>query len=69
MTSVAPRIFNDVSYVTGIKHASHFASQAQYLARLEDDICCSAHFQRRFICDGDRKQFFVGGAVFGEVGG
>ena len=41
MTSVAPRIVNDVSYVTRIKHASHFAWQAQYLVRCEGDICCS----------------------------
>ena len=29
MAPVAPRIINDVSYVTRIKHASHFAWQAQ----------------------------------------
>ena len=40
---VAPRIVNDVSYVTGINHACHFALQAQYLVRLEGDACCSAH--------------------------
>ena len=28
---VAPRIVNDVSYVTDINHASHFTWQAQYL--------------------------------------
>ena len=28
---VAPRIVNDVSYVTGINHASHFSWQGQYL--------------------------------------
>ena len=28
---VAPRIVNDVSYVTKINHESHFAWQAQYL--------------------------------------
>ena len=28
---VAPRIVNDVSYVTGINHACHFTWQAQYL--------------------------------------
>ena len=31
---VAPRIGNDVSYVTKINHESHFAWQAQYLVRL-----------------------------------
>ena len=30
---VAPRIVNDVSYVTGINHESHFAWQVQYLRR------------------------------------
>ena len=40
---VAPRIVNDVSYVAGINHESHFAWQAQYLETLEGDACCSAH--------------------------
>ena len=40
---VAPRIVNDVSYVTGINHESHFTLQAQYLVRLEGESCCSAH--------------------------
>ena len=40
---VAPRIGNDVSYVTRIDDASHFAWQAQYLVRLEGDACCYAH--------------------------
>ena len=40
---VAPRIVNDVSYVTKINHESHFAWQAQHLVRLEGDACCSAH--------------------------
>ena len=39
---VAPRIVNNVSYVTRIDDASHFAWQAQHLM-LEDEICCSAH--------------------------
>ena len=39
MTPVAPRIVNDVSYVTTIKHASHSVWQAQYLVRLEGDTC------------------------------
>ena len=43
MTPVAPRIVNDVSYVTRINHHSHFAWQVQYLVELEDDSCCSAH--------------------------
>ena len=40
---VATRIGNDVSYVTRIDDASHFAWQAQYLVRLEGDACCYAH--------------------------
>ena len=40
---VAPRIVNDVSYVRNINHESHLSWQAQYLARLEGESCCSAH--------------------------
>ena len=40
---VAPRIVNDVPYVTKIKHESHFAWQAQYLVRLAGDTCSSVH--------------------------
>ena len=40
---VAPRIVNEVPYVTKINHESHFAWQAQHLVMLEDEICCSAH--------------------------
>ena len=40
---VAPRIVNDVSYVTKINHGSHFPWQAQYLVRLAADACCFAH--------------------------
>ena len=40
---VALRIVNNVSYVTRIDNASHFAWQAQHLVILEDEICCSAH--------------------------
>ena len=40
---VAPRIINDVAYVTKINHESHFAWQAQYLVRLAGDACSSAH--------------------------
>ena len=51
---VAPRIVNDVSYVTRINDASHFSWQAQYLVRLEGDACCSAHCKWRFICHEDQ---------------
>ena len=71
MTLVAPRIVNDVSYVMRINHEIHFAWQAQYLVKLEDDSCCSAHCKWPFICDADQSwdSFCVAGAVFGEVGG
>ena len=47
----------------------HFSWQAQYLARLDSDTCCSAHWKWRFICEDDKavESFFVAGAVFGEV--
>ena len=43
MTLLAPRIGNDVSYVTRINHEIHFAWQVQYLMNLSCDVCCSAH--------------------------
>ena len=48
----------------------HFSWQAQHLARLESDTCCSPHCKRRFICNDDEacKSFCVAGAVFGQVG-
>ena len=71
VTLLAPRIGNDVSYVTQIIDDIHFAWQAQYLVRLEGDFTCSTHWKWRFICDADHwwHRFCVAGAVFGEVGG
>ena len=43
MTPVALRIVNDVSYVTRINDEGHFSWQVQYLVRLGNVICCSAH--------------------------
>ena len=40
---LAPRIVNDVSYVTRINHEIHFAWQAQYMVKLSSGVCCSAH--------------------------
>ena len=40
---LAPRIVNDVSYVTRINTEIDFAWQAQYLVRFEVDFACSAH--------------------------
>ena len=45
MTLPAPRIGNDVSYVTQISDDHGFASQAQYLVRLQGDITCSTHWK------------------------
>ena len=46
----------------------YFAWQAQYLVSLEGDICFSAHWKWRFICDEDQacESFCVAGAVLGE---
>ena len=71
VTLLAPRIGNDVSYVTQISDDIHFAWQAQYLVMLEGDFTCSAQWKWRFICRADlsSNSFCVAGAVFGEVGG
>ena len=71
VTLVAPRIGNEVSYVTQIIDDIHFAWQAQYLVRLEGDFTCSTHWKWGIICDADHwwHSFCVAGAVFGEVGG
>ena len=45
MTFLAPRIGNDVSYVTQIMDDIHFAWQAKYLVRLEGDFTCSTHWK------------------------
>ena len=50
MTPVAPRIVNGVSCVERIDHESHFSWQTQYSVRLDNDTCCSAHCQQRFMC-------------------
>ena len=44
---LAPRILNDVSYVTRINHEIHFAWQAQFLVRFEVDFAFEC-----FECDG-----------------
>ena len=43
MTFLAPRIGNDVSYVTQIIDDIHSAWQAQYLVKLDGDSFCTAH--------------------------
>ena len=71
VTLLAPRIRNDVSYVSQITGDIHFVWHAQQLVKLEAASCCSAHCKWRFICHADqsRDSFLVAGAVFGEVGG
>ena len=43
MTHVAPRIVNNVSFVSRSNHEIHFSWQAQYLVSLDNDTCYSAH--------------------------
>ena len=66
---LAPRIGNEVAYVTQIIDDLHFARQAQYLVRLQGAFACSAHWKWGCICDADHwwLAFCVAGAVFGEV--
>ena len=47
MTHVAPRIANNVSFVSRINHEIHFSWQAQYLVKLDNDTCYSAHCVKR----------------------
>ena len=47
MTLVVLRIVNDVSYVRRVKHARHFAWQAQYLVRLDPRIVNDVSYVRR----------------------
>ena len=70
VTWLAPRIGNELLYVTQIIDDIHFTWQAQYLVRLEGDFTCSTHWKWAFICDADHwwHSFCVAGAVFGEVG-
>ena len=62
MTFVAPRIVNDVSYVTRIKHASHSVWQAQYLVKFKCHILWQAQYLVKL-----KRHYFVAGAVLGEV--
>ena len=56
---LAPRIVNDVSYVTWINHAIHFAWQAQYLLKLECDFSWQAqHFVTFWEIAGARNVVF-----------
>ena len=43
MTHVAPRLVNNVSFVSRINHEIHFSWQAQYLVSSDNDTCYFAH--------------------------
>ena len=59
VTSLAPRIGNEVSYVTQIIDDIHFAWQAQYLVRLEGDFSWQAqHFVTFWEIAGARNVVF-----------
>ena len=55
MTPVSLCTVKSVSYVTRINHEIDFGWQAQYLVKLHDDSCFSAHCKKRFICDADQS--------------
>ena len=60
MTLLAPRIGNDVSYVTQITDDVDIVWQARYLVRLEDDFSWQAQYLVRL--EGDcswQAQHFV----------
>ena len=71
VTWLAPRIGNDVSYVTQITDDIDVVWQVQYLGRLGGDFTGSTHWKWGFTCDANHSwhSFCVAGAVFGEVGG
>ena len=59
MTLLAPRIGNDVSYVTQISDDIHFAWQAQYLVKCESDFSWQAqHFVTFSEIAGTRNVVF-----------
>ena len=45
LTVLAPRIGNELSYVTQIIDDIHFAWQVQYLVKLDGDCTCAAHWK------------------------
>ena len=60
MTLLAPRIGNDVSYVTQISDDIHFAWQAQYLVKCESDFSWQAqHFVTFWEIAGTRMLYFT----------
>ena len=59
MLLVAPRIVNSVSCVKRIQHEIYFSWQAQYLVRLEDVACRSAHCNSRFMCEEETRSHYI----------
>ena len=61
MTPVAPRIGNEVSYVTRIKHRSHFSCQAQYnLVKFKCHFSWQVQYLVKFKCHLSwQAQYFV----------
>ena len=69
MTLLAPRILNDVSYVTRINHEMHFAWQAQYLVKLECDFSWQAqHLVTFWEIAGARNVVFFNTKCVSKVG-
>ena len=50
MTHVAPRIVNNVSFVTRINHEIYFSWQAQYLLKLEADSLVAPSIVNNVSC-------------------
>ena len=53
LTPVAPRIVYSVSNLTGIHDECDFSWQTQFLARLDNNTCCSAHCKTRINDEGN----------------
>ena len=66
---LAPRILNDVSYVTRINHEMHFAWQAQYLVKLECDFSWQAqHLVTFWEIAGARNVVFFNYKIVSKMG-
>ena len=50
MTHVAPRIVNNVSFVSRINHEIHFSWQAQYLVKCKCHFSWQAQYLVKFKC-------------------
>ena len=50
MTHVAPRIVNNVSFVSRINHEIHFLWQAQYLVKCKCHFSWQAQYLVKFKC-------------------